>query len=344
MTANPRPEADYQVYGLGDVRLQSGAVLPDAQLAFKTYGRLNDAGDNAVVIPTYYTGKHSFNEPYFGPGRALDPDRHFIVSPDLFGNGLSSSPSNTAEPFDGPRFPRTTLHDNVACQHRLLTEVLGVRRVALVMGWSMAAMQSYQWAAQYPDMVANILPFCGSARCSPHNFVFLDGVRVALQADCAWQGGDYDAPPEVGLRAFGRIYAGWAFSQTFFREGHYRTLGYETVEDLLVDWEEDQLNWDANDLLAKLWTWQNGDISDNALYGGELERALGAIEARAIVMPCSMDLYFPPEDNAIEVAAMKKAELRVFDSPFGHCIARPGGHADFMAFLDQAIDDLLSGG
>ena len=74
MTTNPRPEADHRVYALGDVRLQSGAVLPDAELAFKTYGRLNDAGDNAVVIPTYYTGKHSFNEPYFGPGAAPSAD------------------------------------------------------------------------------------------------------------------------------------------------------------------------------------------------------------------------------------------------------------------------------
>ncbi|MEE8534433.1 MAG: alpha/beta fold hydrolase [Kiloniellales bacterium] len=344
MATNPRPEADYEVFSLGDVRLQSGAVLPDARLAFKTYGRLNAAKDNVVVIPTYYTGKHNFNEPYFGPGKALDPARHFIISPDLFGNGLSSSPSNTAPPLDGPRFPRTTLHDNVACQHRLLSEVFGIERIALVMGWSMAALQSYQWAAQYPTMVANILPFCGSAKCSAHNFVFLDGVRVTLQADGAWACGDYDTPPEVGLRAFGRVYAGWAFSQTFYREGHYRTLGFETVEDLLVDWEEDHLNWDANDLLAMLWSWQHGDISDNELYGGDLRRALGAIEARVIVAPCSTDLYFPPEDNAIEVSMLRDAELRVFDSPFGHCVATPGRHEDFVAFLDGAIRDLLDRG
>ena len=171
---------------------------------------------------------------------------------------------------DGARFPNVTLFDNVACQHRLLTEHLGVRRVALVLGWSMAAMQAYQWAAQYPDMVGAILPYCGAARCSTLNHAFLDGPKAALQADCAWNGGDYAAPPEKGLRAFGRVYASWAYSHDFFADALYRVLGFETLEDLVRDWEEDHLHWDANDLIAKIWTWQNGDISRNDTYAGDL--------------------------------------------------------------------------
>ena len=338
-------DADYQLFALGDVDLLSGVVLPDAKLAYRTWGRLAADGGNVVVLPTFYTGTHRRSAGYIGAGRAIDPARHFIVAPNLFGNGLSSSPSNTPPPFDGARFPGITLYDNVACQHRLLTEILDVERVALVAGWSMAGCQSYQWAAQYPDMVDAILPFCASAKTSPHNFVFLDGVRVALQADCAWNGGDYTEPPEVGLRAFGRIYAGWAFSQTFYREGLYRELGFETVEDLLVAWEEDHVrNWDANDLLAKLWSWQQGDISANPVHDGDIARALGAIRARAILMPCTTDLYFPPEDAAIEARFMPNAELRPFDSPWGHAVASPGLVAEFTRFLDDACRELLDDG
>ena len=129
----------------------------------------------------------------------------YIVSINMFGNGLSSSPSNTESPQDGPRFPHVSLWDNVACQYRLLTEALGVKRIALVTGWSMAGCQAYQWAAQYPDFVDAILPFCASAKTSPHNFVFLEGVRSALCADQHWNNGDYSSPPVNGLKAFARV-------------------------------------------------------------------------------------------------------------------------------------------
>ena len=332
---------DYDVFDLGHIELQSGDVLSEAKLAYRTYGRLNAAKNNVIVLPTFYTGTHRRNEGFFGAGRAIDPARHFIVSINMFGNGVSSSPSNTPKPFGGSRFPQITLYDNVKCQHRLLIEKLGVKRIALVAGWSMAGCQSYQWAAQFPDMVSAILPFCASARTSPHNIVFLEGVKAALQADQAWNRGEYTEPPVKGLKAFGRVYAGWAFSQTFYREKLHRKLGFETFEDLLLDWEQDHLTWDANDLLAMLWSWQKGNIADNALYNGHFEEALGAIRAHAILVPCNQDLYFPPEDNALEVVHMPKAELRPYDSPWGHCVASPGNDPAFARFLDECARDLL---
>ena len=187
----------------------------------------------------------------------------------------------------------------------------------------MAGCQAYQWGAHYPDMVDAILPFCASARTSSHNKVFLEGVKAALTADSAFEGGDYDSPPEAGLRAFARVYAGWAFSQAFYCERLHRELGFETWEELLLDWERDHLDWDANDLLAKLRTWQSGDISTGVLYRGDFERALAAIRARAILVPCTTDLYFPPEDNALEAAHMPNAVLRPYASPWGHCVASP---------------------
>jgi homoserine O-acetyltransferase len=332
---------DFAIFELGDVVLQSGVTLKSAKLAYKTYGTLDDDGANVVVLPTFYTGTHVRNEGYFGAGRAIDPARHFVVSINLFGNGLSTSPSNAAPPQDGPRFPNVTLFDNVACQHRLLTEHLGVRRIRLVTGWSVGAMQAYQWAAQYPEMVDAILPFCGSARCSPHNYAFLEGPKAALEADAIWNSGDYAWPPVKGLRAFGRVYAAWAYSQSFFRDGLYRKLGLATLDDLLREWEADHLKWDANNLLAKIWTWQHGDISDNPIYGGDFHRALGNIRARAIVMPCNTDLYFPPQDNAAEVVRMPAARISIFNSPWGHCAGAPGMLPAFASAFDRAAAELL---
>ena len=165
--------ADYEVFELGDVVLQCGITLPTAKLAYKTYGKLAASRDNVVVMPTFYGGRHIENEAMIGTGRALDPARWFIIVPNMFGNGVSSSPSNTPPPFERAAFPNVTLYDNVVCQHRLVTEQLGIDRIKLVVGFSMGAQQAFQWGALYPEMVQAIAPVCGSARTSPHNYLFL---------------------------------------------------------------------------------------------------------------------------------------------------------------------------
>jgi len=334
---------DYEQFNLGDVKLLSGVILPSAKMAYKTYGRLNSSGDNVILLPTFYTGTHKRNEGFFGSGRAIDPNKHFIVSINMFGNGLSSSPSNTSAPYDGPRFPLITLWDNISSQHKLLTEHLKVKRLALVTGWSMAGCQAYQWAAQFPDIVNAILPFCSSAKTSPHNFVFLEGVKAALCADQNWKEGNYVSPPVNGLKAFARIYAGWAFSQTFYREKFYKKLGFNTIEDLLVNWENDHIeNWDANNLLAKLATWQVNDISVGPHYKNDIKKALQSIRAQTILIPCTQDLYFRPEDNVFEAQHIPNVEIRPYDSPWGHCVANPGNDKGFEVLLDQAVNDLLN--
>jgi len=307
---------DYQIFEAGDVVLQRGATLRNCKLAYKTFGALNAAKDNAIVYPTWYSGQHTDNEWLIGAGRALDPTKYFIIVPNMLGNGLSSSPSNTPEPYNGPRFPQVTACDNVRLQHRLVTEKFGVKRLPLVTGWSMGALQTFHWGALYPDMVERIAPFCGSAKCSRHNFVFLEGVKAALTADAAWNEGWYQEKPARGLRAMARVYAGWGFSQAFYREElDIKTLGFSSLEDfLVVFWEGSFLLKDANNLLAMLWTWQNGNISDNELYKGDFKKALGAIKAKAYVMPAQTDLYFPPEDSQFEVAHMPNAKYIPFAS------------------------------
>jgi len=336
--------ADYEVFDLGDVQLQMGATLRDAKLAYKTYGNLNEDQTNAIVYPTWYSGQHPDNEWLIGEGMALDPARYFIIVPNMLGNGLSSSPSNTPPPYDRARFPKITVLDNVSVQHRLVTEKFGIERLALVTGWSMGAGQTYQWAVSYPDMVPRILPFCGSARTSEHNIVFLEGVKAALTADAAWNGGWYDTEPDAGLRAVGRVYAGWGFSQAFYWERLYTRppLGYSSLEDFLVAfWEGFFLVKDANNLLTMLWTWQNGDIGRTPGFDGDYEKALAAISAKAIVMPAEKDLYFPPEDEEYAVGHMPNAQLRVIPGVWGH-FAGAGLNPVDTRFIDDALKELLA--
>ena len=333
---------DYNIFQLGDVTLLSGEILLNAKLAYKTYGSFNHDKSNVVLLPTFYTGTHERNEGFFGTNRAINPEKHFIISINMFGNGLSSSPSNASPSQKGPSFPTITLWDNVYCQHKLISDHFNIKKIALVAGWSMAGCQAYQWASQFPDMVEAILPFCASAKTSHHNFVFLEGVKAALCADKDWNEGNYTSPPVKGLKAFARVYAGWAFSQTFYREELYKKLGFNTIEDLLLDWEKDHLeNWDANNLLTKLATWQTNDISFGPHYNNDFKQALKSISARTIIIPCTQDLYFRPEDNIIEAQYIPNVEIRPYDSPFGHCVANPGNDIDFEIELDKGINDLL---
>ncbi len=332
------------VFEIPNLKLQRGMTLPRAKLVYKTYGRLARDKSNVILYPTSYGAQHHDTEWLIGPGRVLDPDDWFIIIPNMFGNGLSSSPSTLEPPFGPERSPLFTHWDNVHAQRRLLAEVFGIEHLALIYGWSMGAQQALHWGAIFPDQVARICAVCGSARTSIHNRVFLEGVRATLTGDPAWTGTHFTAHPTRGLRAMGRVYAGWAMSQAFYREKLYETVGFTSLEDFLVrSWEANFLRRDAHDLLASLETWLASDISDNAIYNGDRERALGAITARSIIMPSRTDLYFTPEDSALETAMMPHAEYRPIESIWGHRAGNPALNPADEAVLRQAVSDLLLG-
>ncbi len=317
---------------------QGGEVL-DVRIAYRTLGDLNADGSNAIVVPTSYAAQDEEAELLIAGENGVDLSAYFVVLVNMVSNGLSSSPSNTAAPLDGPRFPGFTVHDNVACQKRLV-DSLGVTPVRLAVGFSMGGLQAFEWGCQHAGFVDAILPICGAARVSRHNWLFLDGAKTALRLDPAFQGGDYAAQPAAGLRAFALIYAGWAHSQTFFREALYEGLGLSSVEDVVGLMHFYFSRRHANDLLGMLWTWQHADISQNSRFDGDFEAALRSITARAIVMPGSTDLYFTAADSRLEVAQMPNAELRVIESPFGH-IAGGGRVPEGKEAIDRAVSDLL---
>lgn len=330
------------VFEAGNVALQSGITLRGTKLVYKTYGTLAPDKSNVIVYPTSYSAQHTDIEWLIGPGRILDPTKYWIIVPNMLTNGLSTSPSNVAAPFDRGRFPLVTSYDNVKLQHRLLTEVFGIARIALVYGWSMGGQQAYHWASMYPEMVARACVLCGSARTSPHNHVFLEGVKSALMADPAWQNGWFVRQPLAGLRAMGRIYAGWALSQSFYREELWRQLGASSLEDFLIaGWEGNFQRRDANDLLAQLLTWQAGDIAANERFKGDLTAALGAIRARTLVMPGSTDLYFQVDDNALEVPKIANGKLLPIPSIWGHRAGNPSTNKDDERFIATAVRELL---
>ena len=339
------------IFDLGDVPLQHGATLRDAFLAYVTYGELNEDRSNVVVIPTWYSSWHDQNDWMIGPDRAIDPSRHFVLVPNMLGNGLSSSPSNTPPPYDRARFPDVTFSDQIEAKYRLLTEKFSVTSIELVTGSSMGAAQTYQWAVSHPELVKRAAPIVGAPVTAEHNQVFLRSLREALRLDPAFAGGWYpeDRWPSAGLRAFARIYAGWGLSQAFYWNRRYADLGFSSLEDFLVGfwegyWLDDR---DPNNLLTLLWCWEHGDVGNTPAsdftpgFGGDGVAALRSIRCPLFAMPARTDLYFPPEDERHWSQFIEKGEVRVLDTEWGH-FGGLGNNEPDNVVIDQHLRDLLS--
>ena len=154
---------EHKTFSLGDFPLECGLVLRKAQLAYQVYGELNSRKDNAILLCSWYSGDHTGYEFLIREGKCFDPTKYCVIGVNMFTNGLSSSPSTTRVPMNGPHFPATTIRDNVRAQHALI-QSLGIESLALVSGYSMGAQQCFQWAVSYPDMVERIAPWCGAIR------------------------------------------------------------------------------------------------------------------------------------------------------------------------------------
>jgi homoserine O-acetyltransferase/O-succinyltransferase len=325
-----------------DFSLQCGTILPKANIVYKTYGELNQERTNAILYPTSYGANHQDIEWLISPDSILDPSQYFIIIPNMFGNGLSSSPSNNETCGLAESGFWFTHLDNVRAQKKLL-DSLGIAKLALIYGWSMGAQQAYHWGALYPEYVERIAALCGTARTTDHNQIFLQSLRTALTADPAWNGIKFEQIPERGYKAFARIYASWAASQAYYRQGLYYQLGYESLEDYLVrGWEVNYRQRDPHNLLTMIDTWLYCDVGNNPTYRGDYQQALKSITAKTLVMPSETDLYFTPEDCQAEADLIPHAEYLPIPSIWGHRAGNPYQNPEDEMFIKDAVKQLLN--
>ena len=351
-----------RVYELPALTLACGEILAKAKLSYRVYGELNAARSNLVLYPSSYGAWPEDIDWLVGP--ILDPRRWCVVLVSQFGNGRSSSPSNGGPPL-GPQGWPIDHRDNLRAQIKLLEELFGVERPALVYGWSMGAQQAYHWAVLEPQRPQRIFCVCGTARTTPHNRLFLLSLRQALTTDPAWNGSGFDAVPERGLRNFALIYASWAASQSFYRRGAHRQLGYADVESYVEQaWLPAYRRHDPRDLIAMLDVWLANDVAaaaeiigaadggiigaaDGGIIGaadgdGDLAAALGRIQARTAVVAASCDLYFPPADCAAEAALIPGASFQILDSDLGHRAGNPRDSLAEQALIRTAVEALCA--
>jgi len=331
----------HEYFDLGDFPLRSEYTLPSAKLAYKTLGALNEAKDNAVLFPHMYSGTSASMEIFVGEGRPLDPGKYFVIFPGQFGGGFSSSPSNTPPPFDRGQFPPVSIVDDVIAQHRLVTEKFGISRLHAVLGWSMGAQQTYEWALRFPEMVPRAAVFAGNGRTPVHNQIYLDLVREVVTSDPAFQDGFYRDGDDlhVGLKRHAMLLALMGVPAAFYRDELWRGLGYVSAKDFQQGFLRAYFApMDPNNLLAQSAKWSNADISHHG--GGDIAEALRNIKAQFFVCSFSTDLFFPPEDHDADCAHIPNGHRRPIETPFGHSGMFCMCEEDRVA-IDEVIAEML---
>ena len=331
-----------EIFALGDFALERGGTIPACRLAYATRGKLNAARDNAVLFPHMFSGTSLHMQMYVGEGLALDPERYFVIFPNMIGNGISSSPHNSPPPIAMADFPAVTIGDDVRAQHRLVTECFGIERLELVLGWSMGAQQTFEWAVRYPDMVKRAAPIAGTARGTAHNYLLVQNAMDVLRSDPAWAGGHYTEPHAVaaGLRLLAHFFAQIGLSKQFYAEEHWRGAGFDSFEQFMTGfWEAWFAPMDPNALLTLLDKWQHADVARHT--GGDLAAALGRITAVVWNMPFEQDMMFTVDECRAEHALTPRGEFRPIPTSWGHFGMLGVAPAD-KAFIDQTLRALLA--
>ena len=289
--AHTPQQPPHQLFGEGDLRLESGEVIKDFSISYVTHGKLNEKKSNAILMVTALGGNHHRIDFMIGPGKALDPDKYFIICTDAIGNGLTTSPSNSKAQAR-MSFPRFAIRDMVESQYRLLKEKFGIDHVVAVVGPSMGGMQALQWGVSHSDYTDALVAMVPLARTPAWSVAVVEATRKAIMNDPAWKDGNYDAPPEKGVRLWRDI-----LNLLSARTPDMYAAQFKNGTDVLP-WMEAQetaalKGFDANDYIYQTWAYERHDVGTTPGFGGDTAKALASIRAKTLILTGTKDLLNP---------------------------------------------------
>jgi homoserine O-acetyltransferase len=301
-TAAFAADGDLQKTEIGDLELQSGQVIRNCVIGYRTYGLLNTDKSNAVLFPTWFTGRSESLKGQVEPTGTINPAGLFVILVDALGDGVSSSPSNSKLQ---PRmqFPQFTIRDMVESQHKLLTKKLGIQHLRAVMGISMGGMQTFAWITAYPDFMDKAIPIVGSPKLSSIDLLLWNAEKHAIEAGADWKHGNYQTPPVETMRAVADTHE-FALTTPAGRVHATPPAGFD---QFLTSTEAEMLkSFDANDWLRQL----------EAMIAQDAGPA-SAAKAKLLVVVSAQDHMVNPT-SALEFAKQAHAETLVLESDCGH--------------------------
>jgi homoserine O-acetyltransferase len=305
--AVPPPLPPQQYANMGDLKLENGSVIHDCKIGYRTMGTLNAAKSNAVLIPTWFTGRSSEVVMGLGPGSYIDSAKYFVIAVDSLGNGVSCSPSNSATQH-GTDFPQFSIQDMVYSQYRLVTEMLHLQHLHAVMGISMGGLQTFQWMVSYPEFMDLAIPIAGTPQMSSYDLLLWNTELKALESDPAYKNGRYTQTPPLSLVA---LIHNMNLSTPDFRANHTTREGFQQYFDNITT-EGDRF-FDANDYLRLLQALIGHDIA----HGGSLYDAAGKVKAKVLIVNATQDHMVNPLP-VLGFAKLIHAQTLLLDSDCGH--------------------------
>lgn len=324
---NEANHGPYEIVDIGRLPLAGGGALDPCRLAVAIHGELSEAKDNAILVPTWYSGTSKIiGDVYIGKGRALDPTKYFIIVVNQIGNGLSTSPHDWGGGSEA--FPVIDIEDDVEAQRRLLTEHFGITRLALVVGGSMGGQQALQWAVRHPEMVERAAAIAATSKPSDYLEVLLASMIDTLNVD---------GRASAALERHARFWATLGWSAAFYRERRYAVLGFEAPEPFLDGFMK---GYFAPMEVANLVCMSAKARRSDPARGGDLGEAFGKVRARTRMMPIDTDMLFHVTDVERECAQIPNGEMRILRSTDGH-LALFGTDPEFLTQVDANLAELL---
>lgn len=308
----PAPDGQQQFADLGACNLENGQQITGCKLGYRTFGKLNADRSNAVLFPTYFSGTSSSLAGFISADALVDPSKYFAIVVDAFGDGVSSSPSNSvAQP--GPLFPAFNIRDMVSAEYRLATETLGLKHLHAVMGVSMGGMQTFEWMVDYPTFMDVAIPVVGSPRLTGYDLLLWHAEEDAMRSDPAWQNGHYVQRPPLG--AVEALHDMHLTTPANYARAHPPE---KFAADYAAYYAKGILPFDANDWLSQLEAMIHHDVTRNgSMPGGSMEAAESRVKARVLVVVAAQDHMVNPMP-AEDFAKAIDAKVFVLDSDCGH--------------------------
>jgi homoserine O-acetyltransferase/O-succinyltransferase len=342
----PRPETsgphtpEHQIASLGNFRFESGETIDELKVSYVTYGKLNAARDNAVLSLQHFTGDHHDNEFLIGHGKALDPEKYFVIATDFLANAklrqdLTTGPTNSGLKM---RFPRITARDWVNADSKLVKEYLGINHVVAAIGSSIGGINAFQLAVSHPDFISAIIPVAASPQTNPQTRMVLRHVRDVIALDPGWYSGMYDVNPTTGLKVALMELVPWFRAPQWYMDELTTSNKLRNYE---ASWQQVWSGLDARDLYYQLDGWSEFNVGDTPGFNGDPKAALAAIKAKVLLIGVKEDQLVRREELQFAKNAIHDATYLEFPSPTGHT-ASIGVDPKFNEAINSEIAKFLA--